>query len=235
MPRLLADRIGLTAGLRGVVARRGFTPLRDRGRLLSDAVAALVAGASCLSDVEALTRQVELFGQGGGASDTTLLRGLDELAAHLGDDGLPDRRLAGMLAGVRAAAWQQIVAGNQGALPSVSVAGKPLTHPATSEDPEARTPVTVIRVDATIIDAATMKSGTAGVAGHYKGGIGFHPLTAWCTNTGDHLVVMQRPGNAGSFTAADHVQGWTRRWPRSPPSIGAICWSRSTGRAPSMP
>jgi len=203
LPRLLADRIGLTAGLRAVVARRGFTPLRDRGRLLTDAVAALVAGASCLSDVEALTRQVELFGPGGGASDTTVLRGLDEFAGHLGDDGLPDRRLARMLARVRAVVWEQIVAGNQGALPAVTVAGQPLTHPTTGDDPEASAPVTVIRVDATIIEAATMKPG---VAGHYKGGIGYHPLTAWCTNTGDHLVVMQRPGNAGSFTAADHVQ-----------------------------
>jgi len=67
LPRLLADRIGLTAGLRRLVARRGFSPLRDRGRLLTDTVAALVAGASCLSDVEALTRQEALFGPKGGA------------------------------------------------------------------------------------------------------------------------------------------------------------------------
>jgi hypothetical protein len=207
LPRLLADRIGLTAGLRAVVARRGFTPLRDRGRLLSDAVAALMAGASCLSDVEALTRQQALFGAGGGASDTTVLRGLDELAAHLDADGLPDRRLARMLARVRATAWQQIVTGNQDRLPTVTVAGKPLTHPTGSTDADGdsaeATPVTVLRLDATIIESATMKPG---VAGHYKGGIGYHPLTAWCTNTGDHLVVMQRPGNAGSFTATDHVQ-----------------------------
>ena len=208
LPRLLADRVGLTAGLRAVVARRGFTPLRDRGRLLSDAVAALVAGASCLSDVEALTRQEALFGPGGGASDTTLLRGLDELAARLDEDGLPDRRLARMLAEVRAVAWAQIVAGNHGALPAVSVAGKPLTHPTGTAGSDAdgggARAVTVVRVDATIIEAATMKEPR--VTGHYKGGIGWHPLTAWCTNTGDHLVVMQRPGNAGSFTAADHVQ-----------------------------
>ena len=121
LPRLLADRIGLTGGLRAVVARRGFWPLRDRGRLLADAVAALVAGASCLSDVEALTRQKELFGPKGGASDTTVLRGLDELADHLGEDGLPDRRFARMLAGVRAAAWEQIVAANHDALPAVTV------------------------------------------------------------------------------------------------------------------
>jgi hypothetical protein len=40
LPRLLADRIGLTVGLRQVVARRGFTPGRDRGRLLTDTVSA---------------------------------------------------------------------------------------------------------------------------------------------------------------------------------------------------
>lgn len=203
LPRLLAEPDGAHRGVAGGggVARRGFRPLRDRGRLLADSVAALVAGACCLSDVEALTRQKELFGPKGGASDTTVLRGLDELADHLGGDGLPDRRFARMLAGVRAAAWEQIVAGNHGVLPAVSVAGTPLTHPGTGGD---EVPVTVIRVDATIIDAATMKERS--VAGHYKGGIGFHPLTAWCTNAGDHLVVMQRPGNAGSFTAADHVK-----------------------------
>ena len=111
-----------------------------------------------------------------------------------------------MLAGVRATAWEQIVAGNQDRLPTVRVAGKPLTHPTgagAGGDDGDREPVTVIRVDATIIEAATMKPG---VAGHYKGGLGFHPLTAWCTNTGDHLVVMHRPGNAGSFTATDHVK-----------------------------
>ena len=48
LPRLLADRVGLTAGLRHLVARRGFVPLRDRGRLLTDVVAAMIAGASCL-------------------------------------------------------------------------------------------------------------------------------------------------------------------------------------------
>lgn len=201
LPRLLADGIGLTAGLRQVVARRGFTPVRDRGRLLTDTVAAMVAGASCLLDVEALTRQEALFGPRGGASDTTVLRALSELADQLRSDGLPGRRLARMLAAVRATAWEQIVAGNGGRLPAVTVAGRPLTRPITGGEAGAM-PVTVLRVDATIIESATMKPG---VAGHYKGGIGYHPLTAWCSNIGDHLTVMQRPGNAGSFTAADHV------------------------------
>lgn len=203
LPRLLADRIGLTAGLRDLVNRPGFWARRDRGRLLTDTAAALVAGATCLSDVEALTRQTELFGPGGGASDTTVLRALDEVAAHLDHDGLPDRRFARMLAAVRASAWAQITADSQGGLPPVQVAGRPATHPGAGEDADPM-PVTVVRLDATIINAATMKEPS--VTGHYKHGIGWHPLTAWCTNTGDHLVVMQRPGNAGSFTAADHVK-----------------------------
>lgn len=51
----------------------------------------------------------------------------------------------------------------------MAVAGAPLTN--TGLDGVAR-PVTVIRLDATIIEAATMKE--PAVAGHYKGGIGFH-------------------------------------------------------------
>lgn len=94
LPRLLADRLGLTTDLAGVVARAGFTALRHRGRLLVDAACALAAGATALTDVEALTRQEELFGAGGGASDTTVLRGLGELADRLGGNGLPGRRLA---------------------------------------------------------------------------------------------------------------------------------------------
>ena len=163
LPRRLADRIGLTAGLRQVVARRGFSPGRDRGRLLTDTVAALVAGATCLSDVEALTRQETLFGPRGGASDTTVLRALSEFAEQLRGDGLPSRRLAGVLATVRAVAWSQIVAGHGGRLPAVTVAGRPLTR--TTADGVDVVPVTVLRVDATIIESATLKPG---VAGHYN-------------------------------------------------------------------
>ncbi len=94
LPRLLADRVGLCTGLAAVAARAGFVPLRHRGRALVDAACSLAAGATCLSDVEAMTAQEEIFGPGGGASDTTLLRVLDELAGRLRTDGLPGRRLA---------------------------------------------------------------------------------------------------------------------------------------------
>ncbi|MDT5029506.1 MAG: hypothetical protein QOE61_5932 [Micromonosporaceae bacterium] len=199
LPRLLADRLGLTTGLAQVVARAGFTPLRHRGRALVDATCALAAGATCLADVEAMTAQEELFGPGGGASDTTMLRVLDELAERIGEDGLPGRRLAEASAAARARAWTAIVA-RHGQLPAVSVAGKQLTRPA--EPGGTPRPVLVVRLDATLIEAASPK---ARAAGNYKGGYGFHPLTSWCSNIGDALAVMQRPGNAGSFTAADHL------------------------------
>lgn len=211
LPRLLADRLGLTTGLARVVARAGFLPLRHRGRLLVDAGCALAAGATCLSDIEAMTAQAEVFGPGGGASDSTTLRALDELAARIGEDGLPGRRLGKATATARAHAWAGIVA-RHGQLPAVSVAGTDLTRSAV--EPGGRpVPVLVIRLDATLIEAASPK---ARAAGTYKGGYGFHPLTSWCSNVGDALAVMQRPGNAGSFTAADHLAVLTASFAQVP-------------------
>jgi hypothetical protein len=198
LPRLLGDRTGLTRGLSVALARVGFIPGRDRGRALVDAAAALAAGASCLTDIEAMTRQVEIFGPGGGASDSTLLRILDELGAQLAENGLPRARVAKAVAEARGNAWAAIVA-RHGDLPAVSVAGRPLVR--TGADGSS-TPITVVRIDATLIDADSEKQNAAGT---YKGGFGFHPLAGWCTNVGDNLVIMNRPGNAGSSTGTDHV------------------------------
>jgi hypothetical protein len=207
LPRLLADRLGLSEDLAGVMARAGFVPVRHRGRLLVDTACALAAGASGLTDVEALTRQVEIFGPGGGASDSTVLRGLDELADRLGGNGLPGRRLARAFAQARARAWAAVT-DRHGGLPAVRAAGTELRRP--PADPDHSDPdrdvrpgraVTVVRLDATVIHAA---SGKDGAEPNFKG-YGFHPLTAWCSNIGDNLAMMLRPGSAGSFTAADHV------------------------------
>lgn len=211
LPRLLADRLGLCTELAGVVARAGFFPLRHRGRALVDAACSLAAGATCLSDIEAMTAQEEIFGPGGGASDSTMLRVLDELAGRLRADGLPGRRLARATAGVRAKAWAGIVA-RHGQLPAVKVAGKDLTRPATASGERPR-PVLVVGLDATLVEAASPK---AHAAGTYKQGFGFHPLTAWCTNIGDGLAVMLRPGNAGSFTACDHIAVLTAAFAQIP-------------------
>jgi hypothetical protein len=129
-----------------------------------------------------------------------MLRMLNELAGRLNHDGLPGRRLASMMGAVRSKAWAHIVT-RHGALPAVRAAGKDLTRPPLMPGEPAR-PVVVIRLDATLIEADSSKDGAKG---HYKGGFGFHPLTGWCTNVGDNLAVMLRPGNAGSFTASDHL------------------------------
>ena len=59
----------------------------------------------------------------------------------------------------------------------------------------------MVRLDATLIQAASDKDGAEP---NFKG-YGFHPLTAWCSNVGDVLAAMLRPGSAGSFTASDHI------------------------------
>jgi len=132
-----------------------------------DATCALAAGATCLSDVEVMTAQEELFGPGGGASDSTMLRALDELAERLCGDGLPGRRLTWATAAARAAAWEAIVV-RHGQLPAVAVAGRDLTRPAVEPGATPR-PVLVVRLDATLIEAASPK---AQAAGTYKGGFG---------------------------------------------------------------
>jgi hypothetical protein len=62
-----------------------------------------------------------------------------------------------------------------------------------------------IDLDATLLDAHADKQGAAGT---FKHGFGFHPLGAWLDRgdgTGEALAGILRPGNAGSNTAADHI------------------------------
>jgi len=59
-----------------------------------------------------------------------------------------------------------------------------------------------VEIDATLLTAHSDKEGAAGT---FKGGYGFHPLLAYCDETGEALAGMLRPGNAGSNTAADQI------------------------------
>jgi Transposase DDE domain group 1 len=61
----------------------------------------------------------------------------------------------------------------------------------------------VIRLDASIVIAHSDKTGARGT---FKGTYGHHPLLATCDNTGELLVALLRPGNAGSNTGTDHVK-----------------------------
>lgn len=60
----------------------------------------------------------------------------------------------------------------------------------------------VIDIDATLIESHSEKESAAP---NYKHGFGFHPLMAYLDATGEALVGLLRPGNAGSGPAADMV------------------------------
>ena len=66
----------------------------------------------------------------------------------------------------------------------------------------------VIDVDATLVNVHSEKEGAAPT---FKKGFGYHPLTAWFDHgtgqgAGECAAIMLRPGNAGSNTAADHIE-----------------------------
>lgn len=176
--RLLADRTGLTGALSGAVARRGFVPGRNRGRVLTDLAVMIADGGEAISDIDVLRHQGEVFGQV--ASPATCWRALDEI----GDVQL--RRLARARAKVRARVWSLF--------DQVPVAR------AASRDVGAG--VVVLDVDATLLLAHSEKENADKT---YKHTFGFHPLLVTCDNTGEMLAIKLRPGNAGSNTAADHL------------------------------
>jgi hypothetical protein len=72
--RMLADHTGLTQAISAILARPGFRPIHDRGRVLVDMACAIAAGGVDIVDIEALRAQAEVFGPV--ASDTTALRAL---------------------------------------------------------------------------------------------------------------------------------------------------------------
>lgn len=177
--RMLADRSGLTGGLSQAVARRGFVPGRDRGRVLTDLAVVIADGGEAISDVETLRHQKELFGPV--ASQATCWRALDEIgSAQL-------RRIGRARARARAHVWAQL-----DRLPAARAAGR-----------EIGDGTVVIDVDASLLLAHSEKENATPT---YKRTFGFHPLLATCDNTNELLTVKLRPGNAGSNTAADHVE-----------------------------
>jgi hypothetical protein len=177
--RMLADRSGLTAGLSGVLARRNFFPVHDRGRVLTDVATAIACGARDIVDIEALRSQEAVFGPV--ASDTTVWRALGEIGVCRG----------GAIAAVRAAArahmWAQLPDGP----PEACFAGG-----------YAQPGVIVLRTDATLVTSHSKK---AKAAPTFKKGFGHHPLGCWIDNTGELAALTLRAGNAGSNTVADLI------------------------------
>jgi DDE family transposase len=180
--RLIADRTGLTDGLSRALARRGFTPVHDRGRVLADTAVLIADGGRVLSDLAMLRDQAALFGSM--ASDSTLWRALDEI-------GEPQRRrIARQRARTREHVWS-LIEQRHGRIPPSRVADRDLGQ------------TVVIRMDASLVIAHSDKELAAGT---YKGTFGHHPLGAWCDNTFESLALKPRKGSAGSNTVADHIE-----------------------------
>jgi hypothetical protein len=180
--RALADRTGLTSAASVALARRGFDPVHDRGRVFTDTAVMIADGGRVLSDLAVLRDQGELFGPV--ASDPTLWRTLHDI------DGLRRDRLTAARARVRRHVWTQIEA-RHGSIPASRVADRDLGK------------TIVVRLDASLVIAHSAKELAAGT---FKGSFGHHPLTAWCDNTGESLAIKLRTGSAGSNTVADHLE-----------------------------
>jgi hypothetical protein len=182
--RALADNTGLTAGLSRALAD-GRLVAHDRGRVLADLACAITDGGEAVSDFRVMGGQDEVFGPV--ASVPTVWRTLSEIAR--GGEATAGR-VAVAVAGARAAAWAAI-ASRHGGLPGIRMADKMLDG------------VTCIRLDASIVISHSEKEQARPT---FKRTFGFHPLLAYCDNTGEPLTGMLRRGNAGSNTAADHLR-----------------------------
>nr|WP_295692623.1 transposase [Lapillicoccus sp.] len=191
--RLLADQVGLTGALSGAMARRGFTPTHDRGRVLVDVAVLIAGGGEAIADIDVLRHQGEVLGSV--ASAPTVWRARHEL-----DEVTPVvvKRIDEARAEVRAHVWSQLPAG----LPAWKVADTDLGD------------VVVLDVDATLV--TTLGERERGL--NVKRGFGYHPLGVWCINTQESMALMLRPGNAGSDTASDHIAVLTAAIDQVPPA-----------------
>jgi Transposase DDE domain group 1 len=172
---------GLGQGLSAGLARwRPSRAVHDPGKIVTDLVVALALGGDCLADVAVLRAQPGLFGPV--ASDPVVSRLIARLAADA------PRSLKAIRA-ARSAARERVWA---------------LAGPAA---PGAGGGLIPLDVDATVVTSCSEKEQAAPI---WKKTFGFHPLTVFADHgpegCGEPLAIMLRPGNAGSNTAADHIQ-----------------------------
>jgi len=207
----------------------------DPGKILTDLALSLATGGDCLSDVDRLRAQPQIYGLV--ASDPTVSRLITTLStttptttptatttcsltikagetatstttstpatkplatstaasattstANPSEPGKVVAAINTARAAARAHVWA--LAGDQSPLHGVSK-DAPL----------------VVDLDATLVTSHSEKEHARPT---WKKGYGFHPLTAFLDHgaegTGEPLAVLLRPGNAGSNTAADHIE-----------------------------
>src|SRR5438105_9026736 len=172
---------GLGRGLSEGLARwRAPRAVHDPGKIVAGLAAAVALGGDCLADIAVLREQPELAGPV--ASDPVVSRLVSQLA---GDLPRALRAIRSARAAARERAW--------------ALAG--------DAAPGADGALVTVDLDATIVIAHSEKQLAAST---WKRTFGFHPMTAFADHgpdgSGEPLAIVLRPGNAGSNTAADHIE-----------------------------
>jgi hypothetical protein len=185
---------GLGRGLsQGLGRWRAPRAVHDPGKIICDLAAAVALGGDCLADIAVLREQPGLAGPV--ASDPVVSRLVSSLAA-----GGP--RALEAIRGVRAAARERAWALAGDAAPGAD--GGPVT----------------VDLDATIVIAHSEKEQAAPT---WKKTFGHHPMTAWADHgeegNGEPLAICLRAGNAGSNTAADHIEAARLAIDQLPPHL----------------
>src|ERR1700733_13153636 len=181
---LLWETLRVTGLGRGLSAAlepwRGARAAHDPGKIVADLAAAVALGGDCLADIAVLREQPDLAGPV--ASDPVVSRLVSMLA---GDLPRSVRAIRAARAAARERAW--------------ALAG--------DAAPGGDGGLVTIDLDATIVVAHSDKEQAAPT---WKKTFGFHPMTAWADHgaggNGEPLAIVLRAGNAGSNTAADHIE-----------------------------
>ncbi|MBT2401365.1 IS1380 family transposase [Streptomyces sp. ISL-100] len=175
-----ARRTGLADALsQALTPWRKPRAVHDPGKILLDVALAVALGGDCLADVAMLRAEPGVFGPV--ASDPTVSRLIDTLAAA-GPRALTAVRRA--RADVRERVWQ--------------LAGQ------TAPDADGQV---IVDIDGVLVIAHSDKEAAAAT---WKKTYGHHPLMAFVDHgpagAGEPVAGLLRPGNAGSNTAADHIE-----------------------------
>ncbi|WP_405016040.1 IS1380 family transposase [Kitasatospora sp. NBC_00070] len=175
-----ARKTGLDAAISTALAPwRKARAVHDPGKVLLDVALAVALGGDCLADVAMLRAEPAVFGPV--ASDPTVSRLVDTLAAA-GPRALGAIRRA--RAEVRERVWR--------------LAGEAAPHVGGE---------VVVDIDGVLVLAHSEKQDAAKT---WKKTFGHHPLFAFVDHgpggSGEPVAGLLRPGNAGSNTAADHIE-----------------------------
>jgi hypothetical protein len=172
---------GLDRGLSAALERwRPARAVHDPGKIIADLAVTLALGGDCLADIAMLRAEPGLFGPV--ASDPVVSRLVAKLAK---DAPRALKAIRAARAAARKKAWE--LAGGTA--------------------PGAGGGLVTVDLDATIVISHSDKDQAAST---WKKTYGFHPLAAFADHgpdgSGEPLAIMLRPGNAGSNTAADHIE-----------------------------